>query len=116
VRIREVTLRADYMGHVQSDQITIRCHSVVELPAVHEDAKSADGSVMRTVLEHTSLLIQGADIDQMAKISWVPNRICFRDAISNSEYEFAGSLSDTDEQDTIKFAIDYPITTPGMSH
>jgi hypothetical protein len=72
-----ITLRAYYMK-ADAQELTLPCKGIVMLPATyHPDQVGADLSVMRSVKEHRSLLVEG--LGSMPNINWQPADVEFKD-------------------------------------
>lgn len=81
-----IILRAHYMN-APSEQHTLACNTIVAIPARYfKDQIGADGSVMRTLRERRSLLVEGIDGRRLG--SWNPNEVEFIDTVDGRVERF----------------------------
>jgi pyrimidine deaminase RibD-like protein len=102
--VKEVTLKALYI-FADPDSQTFKCSSLLELPPEYVDDKAADGGIMRSIIEHPTILIRGIDASTVEALAWKPNRLEFRDAKSGEVKEYVGELHASTEPNTVKFVI-----------
>ena len=81
-----VVLRAHYMN-APSEERTLACKGIIAIPARYfDDQVAADGSVMRSLKERRSVLVEGADSRPLGK--WTPNEVEFVDEFSGQVERF----------------------------
>lgn len=84
--VEKVVLRAHYMS-APSEERTLACKGIIAIPARYfDDQIGADGSVMRTLKERRSLLVEGTDSRPLGK--WTPNEVEFVDTSSGQVQRF----------------------------
>lgn len=78
---RYVVLRAPYIGYKLSDEFRLSCTGVIALPARYfDDQIGADGTILRSVKEPPSLIVEGSDSNPA--LTWTPTEIEFFDNAS----------------------------------
>ena len=102
--VTEITLEAHYINR-DSQRLTFPCRSVSELPGKYDDDTSADGSVMRSTIEHPAVVVKGIDAKAVEALGWNPTRLLFKDAKTGKSKEFSGEIAAVLEPDILKFAI-----------
>ncbi len=81
-----VNLHAHYMN-AESEAVTLPCKRVVAVPATfYADQVGADRSVMRSVQERRSLLVEG--VSSKPAINWTPTDVDFTDTASGRSERF----------------------------
>lgn len=84
--VEAVVLKAHYM-HAPSEEHTLPCKGIMAIPARYfDDQVGADGSVMRSLKERRSLLVEGTDSRPLGK--WTPNEVEFVDTSSGQVQRF----------------------------
>jgi hypothetical protein len=84
--VDSIALRARYLN-APSEQHTLTCNGVVVIPARYFDSQvGADASVMRSLRERKSLLVEGVDHKSLG--NWMPNEVEFVDTLSGKAQVF----------------------------
>jgi hypothetical protein len=97
----QILLEAHYMN-APTDSIEIKCSGVVEMPPVfYPEQRGADGSVMRSVKRHRSLLVEDIASGVLANTSWQPTDVSFLDVDTNEQKEFRVSMAEATEPGTL---------------
>jgi len=84
--VDNVVLRAHYLN-APGEQHTLTCKGVIAIPARYfGDHVGADASVMRSVRERKSLLVEGTDPEPLGE--WAPNEVEFVDNVTKESQVF----------------------------
>lgn len=84
--VEAIVLRAHY-ANAASEEHTFACKGIIAIPArYYADRVGADGSVMRSLKERRSLLVEG--INPKPPGNWTPNEVEFVDKISGQVERF----------------------------
>jgi hypothetical protein len=98
-----INLHAYYMN-ADSEELTLTCKRVIAIPATYyADQVGADRSVMRSVKERRSLLVEG--VSSKPAISWTPTDVDFTDAESGRTESFRVDGMDFLRPGAVRLAI-----------
>ena len=101
--ISSVVLHAYYMN-ANSEEVTLSCKRVVAIPAkYYADQVGADRTVMRSVKEGRSLLVEG--VSPQPSISWTPTDVDFIEDSSGRSESFRVEGMTFIRSGTLKFQI-----------
>ena len=85
--VTEITLVADYVGH-EPDTITTPCRSLSLSPPRPKKRSGAGGSIQDSIVEPPVISAVGVDGSAIRSLTWSPNRLTFRDAITGTKESF----------------------------
>lgn len=84
--VEAVVLKAHYIN-ARGEEHKLACKGVIAIPARYfDDQVGADASVMRSLKERKSLLVEGADPRPLGE--WTPNEVEFVDTLSGQVERF----------------------------
>jgi len=101
----EVTFEGRYIGRA-SDNRTFECESISERPAEYTYQKSADGAIMRSVIEPRTLVLKGISLSEVEALGWRPTHLLLKNDKTGKLEEFLVHRRDTLEPETLVFGID----------
>jgi hypothetical protein len=102
---KQITLEAHYIKG-QADTVTLPCKGVIEIPEkYYPDQVGADGSVMRSIKERRSLLVNGVDSKTLDALGWSPTDALFEDAATGKTERFQVERADSEETGAIRLEI-----------
>jgi len=104
-KTHEVLLEAYYMN-APKQSIVIKCTGIVEVPQIFYPSEDGDdGSGMRSIKRHRSLLIENVEPDTLADLSWQPSDVSFLDSGTNEQQSFRVSMAEPPERGTLLLEI-----------
>ena len=100
----EMTLVANYKNH-KPDTLTTPCRSLSLSPPQFNQESGADGFIQRSMVKPSVMTAVGVDASVIRSLTWVPNELAFRDAITGKEETFPLRSVDVSPQNEVSFIV-----------
>jgi hypothetical protein len=102
--VTEITLVANYIRG-EPDTLTTPCRALSLSPPQFKEESGADGSIQRSMVKPSVMTAVGVETSVIRSLTWKPNRLTFRDAVTGKEETFPISSVVISPQNEISFIV-----------